>query len=171
MGKSFTSTVAGMKTFQAIQLVHTGNLWIGLGKSTPWNETDEVPEVGAGMQLLEPVGYKKAEKVQFVVPDDHGEIVQLGQKWKVISEQEALNSFTRWVYLAAWIHYNELPEVSYRQTAVITDLTFKPDTLPGKLAVLPNEVENSGYALVVNNRSPIQRTADQREFIEFIVEF
>lgn len=171
MGKSMTSSVTGMKTFQAVQMVRSNQIWIGIGKSTPWNEADEVPDVMGGTTLQEPIGFKKAEKVQYVQPDENGTILQLGQKWKTITEEEAIQTLTRWVYVAAWLNMDELPTVSYRQAAVITNLQFKPETPIGSLAVKADEVANPGYALVVNNRSPIQRTADQREFIEFIIEF
>jgi len=171
MGVSYTATVAGMRTFQALHLVHTDNVWIGIGKPTPWNETDSVPEVSSAMQLTEPVGYKKAEKVRFIMPDSQGDIIQFEQRWKLISEEEASQGFTRWVYVAAWITGNELPAVSYRQSAIVTGLQLRADTPPGKLAILPEEVDSQGYALIVNNRSPIHRTADQREYLEFIVEF
>ncbi|MDQ0060131.1 hypothetical protein [Paenibacillus harenae] len=171
MGVSYTASVAGMRAFQALHLVRTDNVWIGIGKPTPWNESDSVPEVSGSSQLSEPIGYKKAEKVRFVVPDAEGDIVQFEQRWKIISEVEAMQSFVRWVYVAAWITGTELPAVSYRQSAIVTDLELAAETLPGKLAVKAEEVGNHGYALVVNNRSPIHRTEDQREFLEFIVEF
>ncbi|MGM0883706.1 MAG: hypothetical protein ACQEXQ_22065 [Bacillota bacterium] len=171
MRVSYTASVAGMRAFQALHLVQTDNIWIGLGKPTPWNETDSVPEVSASAQLSEPIGYKKAEKVRFVVPDPEGDIIQFEQKWKIIPDEEAMESFSRWVYIAAWIAGTELPAVSYRQSAIVTGLELAPETPPGKLAVTAEEVSSHGYALVVNNRSPIHRAEDQREYLEFIVEF
>jgi len=171
MGVSYTGSVAGMRTFQALHLVRKENVWIGIGKPTAWNETDTVPEVTGGTVLLEPIGYKKAEKVRFVVPDPEGDIVQFEQRWKIVSEEAGKQSLARWVYVAAWIAGNELPAVSYRQSAIVTDMKLDPETPPGKLAVTADEVIDHGLALVVNNRSPIHRAEDQREFLEFIVEF
>lgn len=171
MGVSYTASVAGMRAFQALHLVRTDNIWIGIGKPTPWNESDSVPEVSGSSLLAEPIGYKKAEKVRFVVPDPEGDIIQFEQRWKIISEEEAMSGLVRWVYVAAWITGTELPAVSYRQSAIVTDLVLAEATLPGKLAVTAEEVSGHGYALVVNNRSPIHRTEDQREYLEFIVEF
>ncbi|MCM3626888.1 hypothetical protein M3194_05875 [Paenibacillus glycanilyticus] len=171
MGVSYTASVAGMRAFQALHLVRTDNIWIGIGKQTPWNESDSVPEVSGSSLLSEPIGYKKAEKVRFVIPDPDGDIIQFEQRWRMITEEEAMLSLARWVYVAAWITGTELPAVSYRQSAIVTELALAEDTLPGKLAVKAEEVSSHGYALVVNNRSPIHRTEDQREFLEFIVEF
>ncbi|MUT65324.1 hypothetical protein [Paenibacillus sp. NEAU-GSW1] len=171
MGVSYTASVAGMRAFQALNLVRTDNIWIGIGKPTPWNETDSVPEVTGAAQFSEPIGYKKAEKVRFVMPDPDGDIIQFEQKWKMITEAEAMQSLTRWVYVAAWINGTELPAVSYRQSAIITELELAPETLPGKLAVKAEEVSSHGYALVLNNRTVINRAEDQREYLEFIVEF
>ena len=171
MGVSYTASVAGMRMFQALQLVRTGNVWIGIGKSTPWNETDTVPEVSGASTLTEPIGFKKAEKLSFVVPEAEGDIVQFEQRWRQVPEEEGRQSLARWVYVAAWIAGDELPAVSYRQSAIVTGLTLAPETPPGKLAVTAAEVAEPGLSLVVNHRSPIHRAADQREFLEFIVEF
>ncbi|WP_309121552.1 hypothetical protein [Paenibacillus sp.] len=171
MGVSYTASVAGMRTFQALHLVRTTDVWIGIGKSTPWNEADSAPEVSGSSSLTEPIGYKKAEKVRFVVPDAEGDIVQFEQRWRLVTEEEGRQSLARWVYVAAWIAGDELPAVSYRQSAIVTGLTLAPETPPGKLAVLAAEVGDHGLPLVVNYRSPIHRAADQREYLEFIVEF
>jgi len=171
MGVSYTASVAGMRTFQALHLVRKENVWIGIGKPTPWNEADSVPEAAGTTAFAEPIGYKKAEKVRFVVPDPEGDIVQFEQRWKIVSEEAGRQSLARWVYVASWIGGGELPVVSYRQSAIVTDLKLAPETPQGKLAVLAEEVDDHGLPIVVNNRSPIHRAEDQREYLEFIVEF
>lgn len=169
---SYTDSVIGMRVWQALQVVQTGNVWVGIGKSTPWGDPDNPPEVNPlATSVDELIALKKAETLTLVVPDANGTIEHLGQKWRAVTNDAAMAERARWVYVAAWLRYDEAPIVTYRQAGAFVGVIPKPEVPSGKLVLLPEEVASFGYLIVLSNRSPIQRAVDQKELIEFIIEF
>ncbi|MGC5326425.1 hypothetical protein [Brevibacillus sp. SYSU BS000544] len=168
---SYTSDVKGLRTFEAFKLVKDESVWVAVGKTAQWNETETVPQVTEGTTLQELVALKRADQVAFVVPDPNGTIEQQGQKWKIISEQEAKSIDCRWVYIQVWLNYDQFPVVTYRQTGIYTGLALKPGVPANKQIITISDVADLGFFIVANNRSPIPREATQKESIEFIIEF
>jgi len=169
---SYTASVLSSRVWQAMQVVKNANVWIGIGRTAAWDEADAPPEPNPNAtQLDELVALKKAETLTLIVPDPSGTIEHLGQKWGPVSVEEARQKNARWVYVAAWLRYDELPIVTYRQTGVFVDVQMADGVPPGKLVLLPEEIADPGYLLVLNNRSPISRAADQKELVEFVIEF
>ncbi|NRS15809.1 hypothetical protein HP398_05095 [Brevibacillus sp. HB1.4B] len=162
-----------MKTYQAFKLFKDGNVFIAVGKTSPWNpETPEkIPDVSYGQTITEIVALKRAEQVKFVTPDDtNGTIEQFGQKWRIIDEAEARDTDCRWVYVQAWLRYDEFPICTYRQTGVYAG-TVLVDGVPINLQVAkPEQVVDYGFLLTVTNQSPIAREVTHRENIEYILE-
>jgi hypothetical protein len=169
---SYTASVIGSRIWQAVQLVQNGNVWIGIGRTTPWNDAETPPEPDPNAtQLDELVALKKAETLTLVVPDSNGTIEHLGQKWSPVVIDDARTKGARWVYVAAWLRYDEVPVVTYRQSGVFAGVQLAAGVDPGKFVLLPQEIGDLGYLMVLNNRSPIARAVDQKEFIEFVIEF
>lgn len=172
MSNSYTSSVINMRVWQALSLVLSANVWIGLGRTSIWGTPDKPPEIDPlATELNEFLAFKKAETLALVVPDNEGEIEHLGQNWRTVSPVDARAENARHVYISAWLKYDELPVVTYRQTGVFVDVVLKETTPPGRLILLPNEVQDIGYLLALNNRTPVERAADQKELVEFIIEF
>lgn len=182
MANSYTAATPLMRIEQARNLATKPALWVGVGKTTAWTGGDVPPEVSPTTQFEELAGLKRAEVVSLVVPDANGEIEHLGEKWRKVAFdpnaadmaaeiQRIITEGARWVYVAAWLRYSELPLVSYRQVGVFADTVLKADTPPGKLALLPTEIDHAGLCVVINNRDPLSRAADQKELQEFVIEF
>ena len=172
MGKSYTASVIGMRIWQAVQTVLSANAWVGIGKNGTWGGVDDPPEVNPSTTALDGlVALKKAETLTLVVPDVNGTIEHLGQKWLPVVVSDARAKQARWVYVAAWLRYGEVPIVDYRQTGAFLGVTRNGGVDVGKLVLLPSEVADLGYLAAVNNRSPIPRAEDQKELVEFIIEF
>lgn len=168
---SFTSDVKGLRTYEAIQLVKNGSVWIGVGKEQPWGAAETVPPVVYQSTMQETIGYKRADLLTLVVPDDAGTIQQMNQNWRAVSLEEGKALDARWVYVQAWLAYDEFPLKTFRQTGVWAGLQPKETVLVNQQVVKPEEVIDPGYLLVLNNRSPITREATQKESIDFIIEF
>ncbi|EJL29937.1 hypothetical protein [Brevibacillus sp. BC25] len=170
---SKTSDVKGMKTYQTVHLAKDKNVFIAVGKTSPWNteNPEKVPDVSYGQTITEIVALKRADQVRFVTPDDtNGTIEQQGHKWRIIDEDEARLADCRWVYVQAWLRFDEFPICTYRQTGVYAG-TILADGLPiNKQVVKPDEVKDMGFLLAVTNQSPLQREATHRESIEYILE-
>ncbi|WP_139491797.1 hypothetical protein [Brevibacillus dissolubilis] len=168
---SYTSDASGLRAFQAAKLVQDGSVWVAIGKTSPWNEGETVPVVTSDMTLQETVAFKRADQIAFVVKDDKGTIEQRGQKWRILKSDEAKATDCRHVYVQAWLNYDEFPLVTYRQTGVYAGLVLKSGVAANEQVVTLEDIVDVGYLLVLNNRSPIQRDATQKESLDFIIEF
>lgn len=169
---SYTASVIGMRIWQAVQAVQAANAWVGIGKNGTWGDGDTPPQVDSTTIALDGlVALKRAETLTLVVPDVNGTIEHLGQKWMPVIVGDARAKQARWVYVAAWLRYGEVPIVTYRQTGAFFGVTRNGGVDVGKLVLLPAEVADLGYLAAVNNRSPIPRAEDQKELVEFIIEF
>lgn len=170
---SKTSDVKGMKTYQTFNLFKDKNVFIAVGKTSPWNPEipEKVPDVSYGQTMTEIVALKRADQVRFVMPDDtNGTIIQLGQKWRLIEEVEARAIDCRWLYVQAWLRYDEFPICNYRQTGVYAGTILVDGSPVNKQVVKPDEVKDMGFLLAVTNQSPLQREVTHRESIEYILE-
>ncbi|MFE1631040.1 hypothetical protein ACFLFF_30360 [Brevibacillus reuszeri] len=170
---SKTSDVKGMKTYQAVKLVKDGAVFIGVGKTTPWNENnpEKVPDVAYNQTISEFVALKRADQVSFILPDNtNGTIEQFGQKWRVVDEAEARDKDCRWVYVQAWLRYDEFPICTYRQTGVYAGTVLAQGVPINKQVVAIDQIADIGFLLTLTNQSPIEREATHRESIEYIVE-
>lgn len=169
---NYTATVIGSRIRQAVQTVINGDVWVGIGKTSHWGGDGMPPQVDSEtMALTELVALKKAETINLVVPDPEGTIEHLGQKWAPVAINNARNKKARWVYIATWLRYGEVPIVEYRQTGAFIAPIRKSEVAPGKLTLLPTEIEDIGYLVAMSNRSPIPRAEDQKELVEFIIEY
>lgn len=150
----------------------TGTLFIGIGKSTQWNSSDTPPQPSdSATSLSEPIGYKQVDTKEFVIRDSNGTIEYLGEKWKIVSDQEAQTSKSRWIYIKASINYTELPTTTYRQIGIFSGLKRRSGVLASKSALLPSEVESVGSLEVIDNTTPNTRSANQKDHIHYILEF
>lgn len=169
---NYTATVVGNRIRQAVQTVEAADAWIGIARTSPWPGDGKPPQIDSQtMALSELVALKKAETITLVVPDPEGTIEHLGQWWMPVTVGEARNKIARWVYVATWLRYDEVPLVDYRQTGVFLAPIRKSEVAPGKLALLPTEIQDLGYLAAISNRKAIPRAADQKELVEFIIEF
>jgi len=168
---SFTSDVKGLRTFEAIQLVKNESVWIGVGKEQPWDSSETVPLVAYDSTMLETIGYKRADQLTLVVPDEAGTIHQMNQTWRAVDVDEGKALNARWVYVQGWLNYDQFVLKTFRQTGVWAGLQPKDNVLPNQQVVYPEDVADPGYLLVLNNRSAITREANQKESIDFIIEF
>lgn len=178
-----STTVAG-HIARAVDFYNTEDIYFGMGKTTSWsadstptstilNNDDNPPEPTSTDNLIEVMGYKRVESKFLVYPDDTGQITCNGRKWKIVVNPEDAQSYgARWVYLASWLLYDELPtETSYRQIGVLTGLT-KQDSVPiGKSALFPSEVKDPGILQAIYHRKPVYRDINQREQLMTIITF
>lgn len=178
-----SSTIAGHAS-RALDFYNTPDIYFGIGKTTSWssdstptsnafNNDDNPPEPTSTDTLQELIGYKRVESKFLVYPSDIGEISCAGRKWKIVTNPSDIYSLgARWVYLASWIRYEELPtEYSYRQVGVFSGLKRLESVAQGKSALLPSEVEDPGILQAIYHRKPVYRDSNQRELLTTILTF
>lgn len=170
---------------RAIDFYNKQDVYFCIGKTSPWTVEDlgdrfdssvdyeSNPPIPRNIDtMIDIVGYKKAESAFLVVQDDSGALEYRGTRWKIVSREEAPREGARWVYLSAYLSYNELPtDIVYRQMGVVSGLEKVEGVSDSKFVLLPEEVESQGLLEVIDNRRPVYRDADIREHLKIIIEF
>lgn len=159
---------------RALALVEQGNLYFGLGRTTPW-ENEELaefmppsPDVDA-KTLDELIGMKKASRVTMVEPSENGEIEYSDKRFTTLTQEQALEKQARWVLIETRIEFEELPPVSYRQIGIFSRVKTTEGN-ENKNVLLPDEIENVGILEILNNRKVVTRQSDTKDSYTMIVE-
>ncbi|WP_099321085.1 hypothetical protein [Anaerococcus sp. Marseille-P3625] len=159
---------------RALSLLEQGNIFIGLGRTSPWeNENKDgfvPPEPNLDAENLdELVGMKKADRVSMVIPDESGEIEYAKIKFKTLTKEEALKLKSRWVLIESTIYFDELPPVTYRQIGIFSRVTPKNGN-ENKRILLPEDIEDVGVLEVIANRKVTTRQSDTKDSYFMIIE-
>jgi hypothetical protein len=116
-------TTIGGHTSRAVDFQARTDVWMTLGKPTPWTGTDPLRPGNPAVSdttfpplpnplttaLLEPVVAKKAT-LHLVVPDNtNGTIYAYGLKWRIVTPQDAITLGARHVAVITSFDYNEAP--------------------------------------------------------------
>lgn len=161
-------------TDRALGLYESESVYFALGKTSKWDGEDNSgfvpPEVPLNSQTLEElVCLKKVEQKHMVYPDESGEIEFDDQRWKILTTEEAVRLQSRWVYITTKLRYKEVELKEYRQVGIFNRTQLKSgvtDTL-----VLPNQIENLGLLIALNNRYRVTRQIDTKDTFSLIIEF
>lgn len=152
------------------------DIYLALGKTTPWDSAEldpgfipPKPELTSST-IEELLGMKKTRKL-LVKPDATGSITWQGSKWKVLSEEQAIQQQSRWVYLEAVIQPDDLALTPYRQVALFSRVTRKPGISAEKETLLPEEIVSAGVLEMIDNRPVVVRQADTKDTYTVIIEF
>lgn len=160
---------------RALDFYNKNSIYIGIGKTTPWQEGDSNPPTPVNTdELQEVAGYKKVESKFLVIPDDTGtgELVYQNKRWRIVPYDQALDMGARWVYISTYIAYSEFDtDLIYRQIGVFTGLQIKPGVESSSYALTPDQVLSQGIPEALDNRTPIYREPDQREKLTMVIEF
>ena len=159
---------------QAYEFQQKNTVWIGVGRTTAWPDENDPPEPPNTTQALdEIVGLVKPEPLRMVVPDPNGEIEMFAQKFTALAPPYSLNALiaagARWVCVTGWMMYDQFPVVTYRQNGVYSGVEHTGE--PGAVILLPGQVTSYGQLEVITNHEKLQRRIDQKELVEFIIEF
>lgn len=172
-----TSTMA-KQVSDALSFVQKNTVWIGIGRTTAWTEENSPPAPSlTAMSVEEVVGLTLPEAKKLAVPDNvNGTITILGQKWRILEPpyddlEELVDLGARYAYVAGWLMYDQFPVVTFRQEAVLVGVQLAEGVPPGSDVLLPAQVASYGYPVVITNRIPYQRKVEQKEFIEFMIEW
>lgn len=89
-------------------------------------------------------------------------------------EGGAIVEGARWVYMDAYLRYDQFPLVTYRQIGVYSAVEpSNVDTMRSKTYATggTDEFTKTGILEVVDNRKPTPREIDQKEMLSLIIEF
>lgn len=170
---------------RAMDFYNKDSVYFAIAKPTAWGsgdlgdsfdpeqDYDGFPPVPKNTdELIDIIGFKKAEFRAMVIQDDNGTLEYRNTKWKIVNYADAPDLGARWVYISTYINYDELPiDMPYRQVGVFTNLVPKAGVPVGQYVLTPEQVESEGLLEVIDNRKPIYRDTDVREHIKLILEF
>lgn len=136
----------GAHVSRALDFFVKPNIYVGIGKSTPWNDEDTPPTPTSDItELEEIIGYKKVEATYLVIPDEtNGTISYRDTKWSVVSQSEAMAKNAKYVYLETSIRYDELPLIAYRQIGLFSGLVPYKGRAHKVTITVSNGATNSG---------------------------
>lgn len=159
---------------RALAFVEQGNIYIGIGRTSPWEGENEEgfvpPEPDLNAENLdELVGLKKADRVSLVMPDKYGDIEYAKIKFKTLSKEEALREKARWVLIESTIYFEELPPVPYRQIGVFSRVQAKDGKEKNKV-LMPNDIKDVGILEVLANRKVTTRQSDTKDTYFMVIE-
>lgn len=159
---------------RALAFVEQGNIYIGIGRTSPWKGENEEgfvpPEPDLNAENLdELVGLKKADRVSLVMPDQYGDIEYAKIKFKTLSKDEALREKARWVLIESTIYFEELPPVPYRQIGVFSRVQAKDGKEKNKV-LMPNDIKDVGILEVLANRKVTTRQSDTKDTYFMVIE-
>lgn len=159
---------------RALAFVEQGNIYIGIGRTSPWEGENEEgfvpPEPDLDAENLdELVGLKKADRVSLVMPDQYGDIEYAKIKFKTLSKDEALREKARWVLIESTIYFEELPPVPYRQIGVFSRVQAKDGKEKNKV-LMPNDIKDVGILEVLANRKVTTRQSDTKDTYFMVIE-
>lgn len=159
---------------RALDFFNRTDVYFCIGKTSAWTTETQPPSPDPSTaDVSEIIGFKKVETSYMVVPDNvSGTIQYRDSKWRIVTgESNVYSQGAKWVYLEAYIRYDELPLGYYRQVGLYSGLVKNAGVLSTKYNLLPAEVQSRGILEVLDNRQPSNRQADQKERITMVIEF
>ncbi|QHJ76173.1 MAG: hypothetical protein [Caudoviricetes sp.] len=153
------------------------NLWYCMARPQPWSNEEVPPAEDIYTTALDtPIGYKRWESSQLVVPAKEGEPINeaicsyRGHSWLAVPDSEAFKRYARWVYLSVWVYPDELPYNIFRQIGIYQDLKPLPSYV-GNDILVPAYVEDPGILVGYDNRQSQRYTYNVKLHEEIVIEF
>lgn len=145
------------------------SIWVGLGRTTPWAEELNPPdEAETATEIEEVFGLKLYTTASHIVQDSSGPINFKGQKYRILTLDEAYEQKATDLYLEFEVQPDEFAEISYRQIGVYVDAIPKPG-FSGYTALNPNRFDSLGKLIYLSNLTKQTRYPNTRHVIEVVI--
>lgn len=155
---------------------YNNTLWIGLGKTTPWTDEGNPPAPDPGVETIdEPVIYKKATVVSFVVEDELGELAVYRNNelihFSFISPTEAIDQNISSIFIEGQFLPAEVgDEVVYRQVGIFSHLT-PAEGYESADILTPANITDIGFLEWISHQEPVYIQPNQINTIQVIITF
>lgn len=161
----------------------TPRIMFAIGKTTPWTNENQPPNPVIDKNTLdELIGFKKVDRMLFVIPDPvNGTIVIDNVRWTPIEPDPAIPGDTlynairranaRWVYVETVLESTEFPNTTYREIGLYSRILLNDGVSTSQLTYNPSEILDSGILEAWKTRPPVYKTSGQREMLSFVLEF
>jgi hypothetical protein len=114
--------------------------------------------------LVNEVGRRVASSVEFVKPDENGNLYTPGgQRWSVSVIP------TRYLYVSVLFDFLEAADETIREVGIFVG-TVRAEGVPeGQLYLTPEEVAEPGYLLLLDRMGGVARTPSKREGFSYVL--
>lgn len=141
-------------------------IYFGWGRGLP--EWDEIwqPEPVDSTALVDEVGRRLATQVQYVVPDDSGEIELPEGRYRVSQVP------TRWAHVRVVFDYEDAAGETIREVAIFYGTEINDGLPEGQRYFSPEQIKKSGRVKVLHHlEQKIVRQGGVRQTFEYILPF
>lgn len=123
------------------------------------------PALGSGeTALVNEVGRRIASSIEFVVPDDNGNIsTPGGQRWTIST------TATRYLYTSVLFDYLEAKDETIREVGIFVDGTRAAGVPEGQLYLTPDQVAEPGYLLLLDRFAGKVRSPSERQGFSYVL--
>lgn len=145
--------------------------WIGIGRTTPWEDENNPPNETRLDELEEPVVFVKAWDVSLCKPvADNGDFSYRGQDYALVDDEDAIDELARFIYMKAEFHPAQgQPYGTYRQRAVLTDLVAA-EGHSNDLWLDPSDVTDQGVTELLENDTPAYQSLEKYHVVPVVLE-
>jgi hypothetical protein len=129
-----------------------------------WDDDPVAPPSDA-IGLVDEIGRRPAASMQFVVPDDDGEIIVQGAHYSLADEP------TRYLYVLATFDNPDAAGEDVREAAVFIGTEVSLSVPEEQLYVAPTDLTNFGQMLLLDRFLKLSRTTDFSVSLGFVLNF
>lgn len=128
------------------------SIWVGLGRTSPWPDEQNPPEVNRQKTALDELfAMKLIDDGFLVVPAEDGNIIgRDGKLYRQVTAQEGLDLQTPYLCLRFIIETDEFALISYRQIGVFVD-SIPAEGFSSFTALTPDKFQSLGRLYYLDN--------------------
>jgi len=108
--------------------------------------------------------------VSLCYPDPNGEIEFKGQRYRLVSDENAYEYDSRFLYCSTLLKFDEFPLVTFRQFGIYVGVVPKVG-YEDRSVLTPDQVQDYGKMIGYVNHPPLVRTAGSKNLLEIVIEF
>lgn len=156
----------------ALMFKNNEMFWFVVGRThTPWDDENNPPTESIDtVSLTEIGGLQKAQTVSLCYPDPNGEIEFKGQRYRLVSDENAYEYDSRFLYCSTLLKFDEFPLVTFRQFGIYVGVVPKVG-YEDRSVLTPDQVQDYGKMIGYVNHPPLVRTAGSKNLLEIVIEF
>lgn len=156
---------------RALIIKQNSTFWIGVGRTTPWDDENDPPDETRLDELTEPIIFVRAWNVSLCKPVlADGDVVYRGQHYAFVSDARAVDEMARFIYMVAELHPAQgQPYGTYRQRAIMTNLVPAVGH-ENDLWLAPANVLDQGVTELLENDTPCYQSLEKYQVLPAVLE-
>jgi hypothetical protein len=167
------------RTLNALSLKQETNLYLAIGRTTPWADEENPDTPLATQTSVEELIYIKKINVKHMIIDDdpydaYGPDVEVGgYGYTFVADADAYTAPSFMVYFSNTIYYSDIAptDITFRQVGIILNPKDSDGDLLTDVEYLAADVADQGELLYIDNREYVTRDQSQSEKFEIILNF